>query len=255
MTQRFRSILITGASGGIGAALARFYAAPGIRLCLGGRDAARLAAIARDCATAGAETATRVIDVTDAKAMRDWVQREDDVRSLDLVVASAGILGEAAVSGNDPVRAREIYSVNVLGTLNTIEPLLPRFRTRRAGQVALLASLAGFRGIARWPAYCGSKAALIAHGEGWRSALAPHGVGVSVVCPGYVRTAMVASNSFEMPFLIEPEQAARRIAHGLARNQARILFPWPLTVAAWLFRVFPEPWTRMLIPGSRAGVA
>jgi short-subunit dehydrogenase len=197
-------------------------------------------------------TGTR-IDVTDGEAMRRWVQGEDDRQPIDLVIANAGIGGETGLPGDDAQLAARIYQVNVLGVLNTVEPLLPRLRARRRGQVALIASMAGFRGFARGPAYSGSKAAVIVHGESWRIALAPYGVGVSVACPGYVRTAMTAKNAFNMPFLIEPDQAARSIAAGIARNQARIIFPWPLLVGAWLFRALPESWSRLLIPRSQPG--
>lgn len=249
MSDGFRNILLSGASGGLGSALARHYAAPGIRLALGGRHAARLAEVATLCRAARADVTTDAVDVTDPAAMREWIIAEDDRQPVDLVIANAGISGEAGYPGDDAALASQIYDVNVLGTLNTVEPLLPRFRQRRHGQIALIASVAGFRGVARGPAYSGSKAALIIHGEAWRSALAAEGVGVSVVCPGYIRTAMTARHSFAMPFVMEPEAAARRIAAGLARNEARIIFPWQLVVGAWLFRALPESWSRLLIPG------
>ena len=250
MSRTFHSILISGASGGLGAALARHYAAPGVRLALGGRSADRLAALGKMCRDVGAEVSVSAVDVTDQSATRRWVIAEDEHRAIDLVIANAGIGGETGVPGSDPALAARIYAVNVLGVLNTVEPLLSRFRARRAGQVAIMASLAGFRGIARGPAYSGSKAALIVHGESWRNALAPAGVGVSVICPGYIRTAMVEHNHFAMPFLLEPEAAARHIAAGVAGNRARIIFPWQLALASWLFRALPETWTRRLIPGA-----
>jgi short-subunit dehydrogenase len=249
MSRRFASVLITGASGGIGSALARRLAGPGVRLELGGRDGARLAETAAACARAGAEPRVRVVDVTDAEAMRAWVLGADDARPLDLVVANAGISGETGAPGDDPARSAEIYAVNVLGALNAVEPLLPRLRARRAGQVGIVASLAGLRGIARGPAYSGSKAALIVHGEAWRAALQPYGVGVSVACPGYVSTPMTARHAFRMPFLVDAETAAGRIADGLERNRARIVFPWPLVIGAWLLRALPDALARRLIPG------
>jgi short-subunit dehydrogenase len=246
----FRSILITGASGGLGAALARHYAAPGVRLALGARHAERLAVTADVCRAAGAEVSAEIVDVTDTSATCRWVLSEDERRPIELAIANAGISGEAGAIGSDPALAVRIYTVNVLGVLNTIEPLLPRMSARRVGQAGIVASLAGFRGMPRGPAYSGSKAALIVHGEAWRARLAGTGVGVSVICPGYIRTPMVARHHFTMPFLMEPDAAAHRIAAGLAQNQARIIFPWQLRVAAWMFRALPESWTRRLIPAS-----
>jgi short-subunit dehydrogenase len=248
---RFRSVLITGASGGLGAALARRLAGPGQRLVLGGRDAIRLEAAAAACRALGADVATAEVDVTDAAAMRDWVVGADAAAPLDLVVANAGITGETGLPGDATALARRIYEVNVLGTLNTVEPLLPRMRRRRAGQIGLVASLAGFRGMPRGPAYSGSKAALITQGAAWRAALRPSGIGVSVACPGYVRTAMTDRHGFRMPLLVDAETAAARIADGFAHDRARILFPWPLAVAGWLFRALPQSWTEFMVPGPR----
>lgn len=252
MSRTSRSVLISGASSGIGAALARHYAAAGVRLALGGRDIDRLTAVAEACRTAGAEVSVAAIDVTDASATRQWVVSEDEQRPLDLVIANAGISGETGPVGTGAALAARIYTVNVLGVLNTVEPLLPRLIARHGGQIGIMASIAGFRGIPRGPAYSGSKAALLVHGEAWRVALAGTGVGVSVICPGYVRTPLTARHRFKLPFLLEPEVAARKIATGLAANRARIIFPWQIRVAAWMFHVLPEPWTRPLVQAPRA---
>lgn len=252
---RFRSVLITGASSGLGAALAQRYAAPGVRLALCGRDQARIEATAAACRRAGAETSTRLLDVADAEAMRAWTLAEDDARPLDLVIANAGVSGETGEPGDDPAASARIYAVNVLGVLNTVEPLLPRLRARGRGQVGLIGSIAGFYGVPRGPAYSGSKAAVIVHGQAWRAALAPSGVGVSVACPGYVRTPMTARHRFTMPFLVDAPDAARAIAQGLERNRARIIFPWQLVVGAWLLRSLPDGLASRLVPAPRRKAA
>lgn len=253
MSRKFRSVLISGASSGIGSALARHYAAAGARLALGGRNMDRLEAVAEACRAAGAEVSLDAVDVTDAAATREWVLSQDDHRPLDLVVANAGISGETGAVDTDAKTglAARIYAVNVLGVLNTVEPLLPRLIARRRGQVGIMSSIAGYRGLPRGPAYSGSKAALLVHGEAWRVSLADAGVGVSVICPGYVRTPLTERHRFKLPFLLEPEVAARKIAAGLAANRARIIFPWQISIAAWMFRVLPEPWTRRLVRASR----
>lgn len=238
-----RSILITGASSGIGAALARLYAAPGVTLALGGRDAARLEAIAAACREAGADANTEIVDVTDAAAVRRWIEAADDASPLDLAIASAGISGGTFGGGESVEQTRAIFAVNVGGVLNTVQPAADRMGARGRGQIAVLSSLAGFRGMPGAPAYGASKAAVRSYGEALRGHLHGRGVGVSVVCPGFIRTPMTAVNEFPMPFLMEPERAARIIARGLARNRARIAFPWPMYALVWLLGALPPGWT------------
>ncbi|MFO7484395.1 SDR family NAD(P)-dependent oxidoreductase [Oceanibaculum nanhaiense] len=234
-----KHILITGASSGLGAELARTYAAPGVTLALTGRDAARLEAVAEQCRTSGAAVEAAVLDVTDAAALAGWMLARDDVLPIDLAIANAGI---SAGTGGDtePVeQVRRIFAVNVDGVMNTVLPLIPRMQARRRGQIALMASMAGFRGFPGAPAYCGSKAAIKVYGEGLRGMLAGSGVEVSVVCPGYVRTPMTDRNGFPMPFLMEAGKAARIIRNGLTRNKARIAFPLPILAAVWLLQALP----------------
>jgi short-subunit dehydrogenase len=244
-----RSILITGASSGIGEALALRYAAAGTALALSGRDAGRLEGVAAACRARGAEVETAVLDVTDQAALARWLETNDDRRPLDLVIANAGISAGTADGTESPAQARAIFAVNLDGALNTVLPLVPRFTKRRRGQFALMSSLASFRGFPGAPAYCASKAALRIWGEALRGDLAPHGVEVSVICPGFVVSRMTAQNKFRMPLLMPAERAAAIIQRGLARNRARIAFPFPLHVAAWLAGVLPPALTDPLFRG------
>jgi short-subunit dehydrogenase len=228
-----RSVLITGASSGIGAALAQNYAAPGIRLALGGRDAKRLQEVAAACRDAGAETEWNAIDVVDAPAMAAWLQEADRKRPLDLVIANAGISG-----GGE----RRIMEVNLAGTINTILPAIGLMTPRRRGHLALMSSLGGFRGMPSAPAYCASKAAVRTYGEGLRGALGGRGIAVTVVCPGFVRTPLTAANPFPMPLLMPPERAAAIIRRGLDRRRARIAFPLQLYLAVRLVAALPPAW-------------
>jgi short-subunit dehydrogenase len=230
-----RNLLITGASSGLGAALARHYAAPGTRIALTGRDAARLAAVAVSCRAAGATVETAALDVTDREALAQWIAGIDTAMPLDLVVANAGISGGT----EDEAAARRIFAVNLDGVLNTVYPILPRMVSRKAGQIALMSSLAGFRGLPDAPAYCASKAAVKALAEAWRGSLWPSGVRVSVICPGFVTTAMTAGRQSPMPFLMSAERAAAIIARGLARDHPRIAFPWPMLLAVRLLATLP----------------
>ena len=242
-----KTIMITGASSGIGAALALAYAMPGVRLYLTGRNADRLADIRAACVAKGATVGTAVLDVTDASGMEAWVMAQDAATPIDLVVANAGVSGGTAGAGESGAQIRRLFAVNLDGVLNTVLPLVPAMQARGRGQIALVSSLAGFRGYTGAPAYCGSKAAVRVFGEGLRGQLKPSGVGVSVVCPGYVRSRMTATNTFRMPFLMDADRAARIIRRGLARNRARIAFPWPTFALAWLMAALPVSWVDPLI--------
>jgi short-subunit dehydrogenase len=259
------SILITGASSGFGAALAEIYARPGVALWLGGRDESRLAAVASLCRARGAEVAARRADVTERDAMACWVEECHAARPLDLVIANAGV--SAGTSGiakdggiEEPGQAQRIFAVNVDGVFNTVEPAIPLMRRRaprsdvvpRAarGQIAIVSSLAGFRGFPGAPAYSASKAAVKAWGEALAPILDRDGVAVSVICPGFVVTPMTARNDFPMPFLMTADAAARRTRDGLDRARARIAFPWPTYVAAWLLATLPPAISDRLLSGS-----
>lgn len=250
-----RSILITGASSGIGAALARAYAGPGIILALGGRDVARLEAVADACRGQGATVATRVVDVADAESMTAWLEATDAAAPLDLVVANAGISAGTGGGGESAEQTRAIFAVNVNGVLNTVLPVIPSMRARRRGQIAIVSSIAGYRGLPPSPAYSGSKAAVKVWGEGLRGWLANDGIEVSVVCPGYIKTPMTAVNDFPMPFLMDADKAAAIIRTGLERNRGRIAFPWPMAALIWLVTALPvsltDPFLRRL-PAKRA---
>jgi len=238
-----KSILITGASSGIGAALARLYAAPGITLALAGRDAGRLGGIVADCRARGADADAASVDVTDAEATARWIAAADEAAPLDLVFANAGISGGTFGGGESRDQAAAIFATNVGGVIHTVHPAAERMRVRRRGQIAIMSSLASFRGMPGAPAYSASKAAARSYGEALRGSLHRHNVGVTVICPGFIRTPMTDVNRFRMPLLMEADRAARLIRRGLARNRARIAFPLRLYALAWLLGALPPSWT------------
>ena len=241
------SILITGASSGLGAALARAYAAPGMTLALGGRDRDRLEAVSRECRAAGAEAHAQAVDVLEAQALGAWIGEADARAPLDLVIANAGISAGTGGGGESDEQARHIMAVNVTGVIDTVLPALARMRPRRHGQIAIVSSLAAFRGFPGAPAYCAGKAAVRVWGEALRGHLHAEGIGVSVICPGYVETPMTAVNDFPMPRLMSAERAAGIIRRGLARDRGRIAFPWPMYAMVRLIAALPQSWSDPLL--------
>ena len=236
-----RTILITGASSGIGEALARRYAGSGVSLFLSGRDALRLEAVGAACTASGAAVSTKIIDVGDQQAMADWIADIDQATALDLVIANAGISGGTGGNGLRGLDAatREIFRINVDGVFNTVHPTLTAMRGRRTGQIAIVSSVAGFVGMPSSPGYSASKAAVRSYGEALRGRYARDGVEVSVICPGFVESRITAANKFHMPFLMPVDKAARIIVRGLARNQGRIAFPWPTYAMIRLAAMLP----------------
>jgi len=244
-----QTILITGATGGIGAALARCYARPGRTLILHGRDAARLAALARDCEVGGARVVCSVCDLRDAAEAVRTLREVSREHAIDLAIVNAGVTHSIG-SGEEienPDIAREVLAVNLDGALATIAAVLPDMRRRAAGQIAILSSLSAYYGLPITPTYCASKAALKAYGEALRGWLAPQGIAVSVVLPGFVRTGMMAKFPGATPRALSPAQAALRIERGLAMNSARIAFPRMLAWGAWWLAVLPAALSQRLV--------
>ncbi|MGI9485179.1 MAG: SDR family NAD(P)-dependent oxidoreductase [Geminicoccaceae bacterium] len=239
-----KTVLITGASSGIGKALALNYAAAGRRLFLQGRNVGRLNEVASVCTEAGADVHTKMLDVTDRAAMAAWIEAADRRSCLDLVIANAGVSGR---SSNDPDPVRTMFRVNVEGVLNTVEPVLPALLGRGCGHIALVSSLAGFRGMPTAPGYTASKAAVRTYGEGLRGKLMGQGIAVSVICPGFVKTSMTDANPFPMPLMMTPERAASIIRRGLDRRAARIAFPFRLYLAMRLVAALPPAWVDPLL--------
>jgi short-subunit dehydrogenase len=244
----FANIVITGASSGIGEALALDYAAPGIALALSGRDAARLQAVADACRIKGATVDAGRINVVDRDALAGWLTKFDDAHPVDLLIANAGISIDKDNSSLDDFSiVRRTMEVNVGGVLNTVEPLIGRMTARGKGQIAVVSSLASFIGLPYSASYNASKAAVRVWGESIRYVLKKRGVGVSVVCPGFVVSPMTANAPFPMPFLMSAERASAIIRRGLARNKARIAFPVGIKSAVWFGGLLPGSWAARLL--------
>jgi len=196
-------------------------------LGLVGRDVARLSDIAEKCRAKGAIVETAALNVAESSPLGAWLKRFDDQNPIDLLVANAGISAGPAPDGTleGLALASSQVSVNLLGAMHTLEPILPRMVSRRRGHVAVVASVAGLRGLPYSPGYSASKAGVRAYGEGLRAFLAPRGVGVSVIVPGFFESRMTDRFMGGKPFLISTERAVEIVRKGLDRRRARIVFP------------------------------
>ena len=247
-------MLITGASSGIGAALARGYANPHRILILHGRDDARLAGVARDCEARGAQVITTLFDLRDSATAIAMLTELSAAHVIDLAIVNAGVssgtaAGDTATGGpTEPwERARAVMAVNIEGALATVAGVLPAMQQRRSGQIALISSLAAYIGMPMTPVYCASKAAVKVYGEALRGGLESQGIAVNVVLPGFVRTPMSERFYVAKPFMISPERAAVSIRRGLARNRARIAFPSVLAWGMWWLALMPPSLSQRIL--------
>jgi short-subunit dehydrogenase len=232
MRAPYRVVVITGASSGLGAALAISYAGPQTVLGLIGRNQERLAATAAACRAAGASVDSAAIDVADGTTLEAWLSGFDGAHPVELLIANAGISAgpEPEIPGEPAAVTLRQIGVNLVGAVHTIAPLVPLLCARGRGQIVAIASVAAYRGLPYSPGYCASKAGLRAYAEALRPSLARFGVGVTVVCPGFFSSPMTDRWDGPTPFLTTGERAARRIKRGIDRGLARIDFPWPLVL-------------------------
>jgi short-subunit dehydrogenase len=235
---RARRIFITGASSGLGEALARHYAAPDTLLGLAARRGELLAALA---ARLPGERALYPLDVADTAALeraaRDFVER---FGAPDLVIASAGVsVGTRGDELRDIAKLRRVLEVNVCGLAATLAAFAPAMRAAGRGTLCGIASVAGLRGLPGAGAYSASKAAAIAWLESLRGELAGSGVTVVAILPGYVDTPMTRVNPYRMPFLLGADEAARRIARAIAAQRRLAVIPWQMALASLALRAVP----------------
>jgi len=233
------NVLITGASSGIGEALALACAHRGDRLFLCGRNAARLEDVARRCREGGAAGVdAEIVDVTDEERTRDWIRRCDAVAPLERVFSNAGV----STGEENEANSRRTFAINVGGCVNTVHPAIERFRTatpRERRQIVITASIAGYGPLKACPAYSATKACVKTWGLSLRGMLAPEGIEVCVVCPGFVRSRITDHNTCPMPFFLEADAAAKIILARADRNLGVIAFPWPMRFGTWLLSVLP----------------
>ena len=254
MTGKAPVAIITGASTGIGHALARELARRGWAVGLVARRGDLLAVLAKELSEAGGRVAWASADVTDRVSTEAAVACIVDVLGpVDLLVANAGG-NEASPAHTVPVDAAiRVMQLNYFGVLHAVGAVLPAMLARRAGHLAVVSSIASFRGMPTHGAYCASKAAVSTLFESFRIDLAGSGIAVTTIHPGFVATPLTEKNRHPMPFLLSAERAAGIIADGLARRRTDITFPWQLRVLmGWLLRWTPAwIWDRVVAGRAR----
>jgi len=233
-------VFITGASSGIGAALARRYAAEGAVLGLLGRRRDALQALADELP---GTSHIYTVDVTDhaalAAAAQDFIAREG---GADIVIASSGVShGTLTERPEDLALFEEIVAVNLIGTIATFAPFIAAMKAGSGmRRLVAIGSVAGIRGMKGAGAYCASKAAVHSYCESLRLELDPHGIRVVTIAPGYIATPMTRHNRFPMPFLMPAERFAARALATIARGRGFRVIPWPMGIAAAVLRLLPN---------------
>jgi short-subunit dehydrogenase len=249
MGMKKKTIVITGANRGIGKQLALRYANTQSRLILIARQKEKLAEVVDLCQLRGAEVIHQAMDIRDAHPLKEFLLSTDAQFPVDLIIANAGIaktLGpEWREESEDDLYQN--FSINLHGSLNTVQPLIQRMILRKRGQIALMSSMAALRGLPHSPSYCASKAALNIYGQSLRAWLSRYHIQVSVIFPGYIKTAMSDRLQGPKPFLVSSERAARIITRGLKKNKAKIAFPWQLHLLMKLTNVLPSKMVDMVL--------
>lgn len=230
-----KSIIITGASAGLGRALALAYADEGRTLALMGRNRARLESVAEACRTRGAMVETLTCDLCDGPAAHEVITNFVSARGVDLLIVNAGVFSGHHADGEmeDAAEATQMLRTNLEAAVLSIMAVLPQMRGQRSGRIAIVGSLAALHPLADAPAYSASKAGLMAYGEALREGLLPDGVDVSLVYPGHIATDHTARHVGALPLVLSTEAAAARIKKGLDRGRGFIAFPRRLL---WLIR-------------------
>jgi short-subunit dehydrogenase len=236
-----RVAVVTGASSGIGLALAKLLASQGAKVGIVARRQDVLERISKDIEQRGGSCALVAADVGDRRQILAAIHRiAGQLGPIDLLIANAGIGMPTLL---DPMNVSDIeamFRVNMLGVVYSVEAVLPEMLARRQGHLAAVSSLAAYKGMPGESAYCASKAALNTYMEGLRIHLRDRDIHVTIICPGFVRTEMTSANKFHMPFLLEADEAAKRIVRALARRLKVYNFPWQSSLLMRMARWAPD---------------
>lgn len=239
-------VMITGASSGIGKGLAHELAARGAKLGLLARRENLLDEIVNAVRLRGGKAFAVAADVRDADALRAAVDRvRAELGPVDILIANAGIGTSSHVSQLDPIHVANVMSINLLGAANSVAAVVPEMIERGQGQLVAISSLAAYRGLAKSAAYCASKAAMSAYFESVRIDLRGTGVGVTIIHPGFIKTPLTAGREAHMPYLMELDDAVKKIVSAIEKGKRSVAFPWQLATvvrAGMLMPTFMYDW-------------
>ena len=236
-------IFITGASSGIGEALAIEYAKRGAVLGLCARRTEKLNDVANKCKELGAkEVLVYTLDVTDeSQSTKIAKQFSDHVQEIDIVIANAGVAYSDKISSGDPSQINKVISTNVIGVTNTIIPFVPKMKETNSGKIVIISSIASFRPIAFHGGYSSSKAAVRMLADSWRMALKKYNIQLTSICPGFIVSEMTDVNKFPMPFLLQTDDAARKMVKAIDKGKKTYILPWQYKTIIYLTRWLPTP--------------
>ena len=234
-------VLITGASSGIGEALARNLADQKAKVGLMARRQDRLDELSQKIKDTGGQVATAAVDVTDREQTKAAIATlREQLGPVDLLVANAGLGKPTFVDQSNIEEVEDMIRVNILGVIYCIEAVLPEMLQRKQGHLAAVSSLAAYKSLPGESGYCATKAAVSSYMEGLRIQLRDYGVNVTTICPGFITTEMTAQHDFKMPYLMDSDEAAKRIARALQRKVKVFNFPWQTTFLMKLTQWLPD---------------
>ncbi len=244
-----KSVLITGASSGIGAFLARELVRRGARVGLLARREDKLRELGEELRQAGGHAAWAPADVVDTRELHQALEALDgELGGTDMVIANAGYAAPELPKRFEPGASMAMYDVNVFGMLRLIDWALPRFLEAGRGHIVGVASVASYVGLPQNPSYSGSKAAMRVHLQSLRATLKPYGIAVTTICPGFVKSELTAKAKFPMPFIWETDRAARHIAGAIEKRRGEVVFPWQMRLFVQLaVRLMPVSLLEALI--------
>jgi len=234
-------VYITGASSGIGAALAIEYAKRGATLGISARRSEKLQDIAQQCKVSGAaDVFTYILDVTDqnnsAGTAKEFIAAAN---GIDIVIANAGVANSDKISSGEATQINQVFSTNILGVTNSIIPFVPTMKENSSGKIVIISSIASFRPIAFHGGYSASKSAVRMLADSWRMALKKYKIQLTAICPGFIVSEMTDENKFPMPFLLETEDAARKMVKAIDNGKKTYILPWQMKMILYATRWLP----------------
>lgn len=245
-------VFITGASSGIGRGLAAELGRKGAMLGLLARRADALREIVAEVEAAGGRALALPADVKDAKAVRAAAdQLREKFGRVDILIANAGIGVTTDARNLQPEEVADVIGINVLGAVNSVTAVLPEMVKLKSGQLVVISSLAAYRGLPKSGAYCASKAAVSAFFESLRVDLQGSGVDVTIIHPGFIKTPLTAGREAQMPYLMELDDAIKKIIRAIEKRKKSYAFPWQLATIVRAAMLFPVPlYDRIIVKRS-----